>query len=243
MFNQANVILDKDDPFKPYVQNHVISNIQDGSAFIATLKQILEQPENQGIPILVSCLKLYIDKTHTDLMGKYTGEPLLAVFTFLTLACQGQVDFQMFLGMVADMDRKSSAVKQTLETGGPCRNYHNQLHVILQALSRIQEQGGLWMKIAWNGVITNVKIIIPVLLVTGNTKSQNCMAARYASNHPNLGRLTFACDRVPKLAHWPYLACHYLNWEYIHSQSMKAMNLNPMGEYIALQDRTHKMME
>ena len=211
MFNPENVILNKDDPFKPYVTNDLISNIQDGEAYQETVKEIHEQPENQNIPILIACLKLYIDKTHTDLMGKYTGEPLLGVFTFLTLACQGQVEFQIFLGMVADMDRKSSAVKQTLETGAPCRNYHNQLHVILQALTRIQAQGGIWMKIAWNGKVTNVKVIIPVLLVTGDTKSQDCIAGRYASNHPNVGRLTFGCDCAPKSAHWPYTPCQYLD--------------------------------
>jgi hypothetical protein len=169
LFNPANVILNKDDPFAPYEPNDSISNIQDGAAYQATEKEIRARPENQGILILIACLKFYIDKTHTDLMGKYTGEPLLAVFTFLTLACQGQVDFQIFLGMVADMDRKSSAVKQTLETGAPCRNYHNQLHVILQALTRIQERGGIWMKIVWNGVVRNVKVIPTFLLLTGDS--------------------------------------------------------------------------
>ena len=98
------------------------------------------------------------------------------------------------------------------------------------------------MKIPWNGVVTNVKVIMPVLLVTGDTKSQDCLVGRYASNHPNIGRLTFACDCAPKVAHWPYTNCSYLEWEKIHSESLKALNLNPHGEHVDQEDRTPEIM-
>jgi hypothetical protein len=156
----------------------------------------------------------------------------VASFTFLKSELQGELKFQLILGLIADMEQKSSAMKQTLAKGAPCRNYHKQLELILQALNRIQECGGLWMEIPWLGGIKLVKVFFPVILMLGDLKSQDNIAGRYASNHANIGRLTFACNCVPSAAAYPWTECFSLNQDLIHRRSMQALKMTASGQLL-----------
>ena len=87
-----------------------------------------------------------MDKTHATGDGRFTAETVVMVPSFFKEGEMRKPQRQIILGMITDMERKSSAAKYILDNGSPCRNYHAQLSVILQALTSISERGGLWMK-------------------------------------------------------------------------------------------------
>jgi hypothetical protein len=232
LFNKDTILYNSDDPFQKPTVNGNVSNVHDGSVFQETMDSIYSMPENKDVSILVAPFKLYADKTHTDHFGKYNAEPLVAEFTFLKPHLQGQVQFQMLLGLIADMEQKSSAMKYTLERGMPCRNYHAQLKIILQALNRIMARDGFWVQIPWNGNVHNVKVYFILLLVLGDAKSQDNLAGRYASNHANVGRLTFACDCKPLDASYPWTTCNFLSQHKIHRRSTQALMMTSLGQQL-----------
>ena len=232
LFNKDTVLYNNDNPFTRPMPNFFIQNVHDGSVFQETVKTIYSMPENQDIPILLAPFKLYADKTHTDHFGKYNAEPLVAEFTFLKPELQGQMEYQLLLGLVADMEQKSSAMKRTLERGMPCRNYHEQLRTIIQAINRIMARDGFWVEIPWNGTVRKVKVYFILLLILGDAKSQDNLVGRYASNHANVGRLTFACDCNPLDASYPWTPCHYLSHKKIQRKSTQALRMTSRGQLL-----------
>ena len=164
----VNTILDKDDPYKPYEPNLLLENIQDGMVFQKTVEKYKCDKDEFVVGLIC-----YTDKTHATQDGRFTAEPVVMVPSFLTLSEMRKPERQIILGLVSDLDRKSSAAKHIQSKGAPCRNYHSQLRVLFQALHRIHEKGGLWMRLRLHGHERVVKLILPLIAIKGDAKSQD----------------------------------------------------------------------
>ena len=228
---QENTILDKEDPYKPYVPNSKIQNIQDGDVFRQTVAKYKDDPEAFVVGLIA-----YMDKTHATGDERFTAEPVVMVPSFFKEEEMRKPSRQIILGMITDMERKSSAAKQILDKGSPCRNYHAQLSVILQALISIHERGGLWMKLRLHGIVKVVRLMLPVVVLKGDGKSQDNITGRYASHHKNVGRLSWCCNIKPRDARYPWHECQYIEVKKIHSWSLSALGLNKYGEPLREQE-------
>ena len=169
--SKEKTVMDDDDPYGPYKPNELITNVQDGLVFQKTQERHASEPNTMVIGLIA-----YIDKTHATQNGKYTAEPVVVVPSFFTASEQQNPDNQIILGLVCDMERKSSAVKKKLDKGAPCRNYHAQLRSIHQALSEIHKRGGLWMELNFHGLKKVMKVALPLIVITGDAKSQDNLA-------------------------------------------------------------------
>ena len=152
---QENTILDKEDLYKPYVPNSKIQNIQDVDVFCQTVAKYKDDPEAFVVGLIA-----YMDKTHATGDGRFTAEPVVMVPLFFEEEEMRKPSRQIILGMITDMERKSSAAKQILDKGSPCQNYHAQLFVILQALISMRRGSvastavfGLWLTATWRWIL------------------------------------------------------------------------------------------
>ena len=228
---KENTILDDDDPYRPYVPNKHIQNIQDGEVFRKTVEKYRDDPD-----AFVVGLVCYMDKTHATGDGRYTSEPVVMVPSFLTETQMRKARRQIILGTITDMERKSSAAKHILDKGTPCRNYHAQLTKILEGLVSIQKQEGLWMKLRLHGIIKVVRLILPMIVVKGDGKSQDNLAGRYASHHPSVGRLSWCCNIKPRDSRYPWHECSYINAASTYKMCLNALGLNENREKLTEQD-------
>ena len=181
---------------------------------------------NTGKTKTLSLLVCY----HTWINAEWiNAEPVVMVPSFLTMSEMRKPNRQIILGLITDMERKSSAAKYVHDRGSPCLNYHAQLSLIHDGLLRIQKRGGLWMRLRIHGIKKVVKLILPVLMIKGDAKSQDNIAGRYASHHPSVGRLVWQCDCTPREARYPWTKCNYLFKDPIHLKSLRALGLDKEG--------------
>ena len=164
--SSENTILDRDNPYQPYKPNRFIENIQDARVFQETVCKYKDDPD-----VFVIGLLAYTDKTHVTGDGRFCAEPVVMVPSFLKLSEMREAKRQMILGLISDMDQKSSSVRATLSTGSPCRNYHAQLSVIVENLREIQKQGGVWMKLRMHGIEVVKRVILPPLVTDNGNRN------------------------------------------------------------------------
>ena len=223
--SSENTILDRDNTYQPYKPNRFIEKIQDTRVFQETVCKYKDDPD-----VFVISLLAYTEKTHVTGDGRFCAEPVVMVPSFLKLSKMRKAKRQMILGLISDMDQKSSSVRATLSTASPCRNYHAQLSVIVENLREIQKQGGVWMKLRMHGIEVVKRVILPLLVFKGDAKSQDNIVGRYASNLPSVGRLTWSCTMTSRNALYPWRTCNFFDRKLIHKLSMNALGLDEHGE-------------
>ena len=172
------VLKDPDRPFLPYDQpSRRVLQWQDGYLYQSMLRR-LWQPGR-----LVLGAIIYADKTHTDILGRFVLEPLVLSLSIFSMDAMYMHEHKVVLAYLISLDMKSSA-QNSLENdrdelgGLNVRNYHRQLHAALAGLRQIMSDGGIVMSVRLGKEVKVVRVVIELLAILGDGKSQDVMCAR-----------------------------------------------------------------
>ena len=91
------------------------------------------------------------------------------------------------------------------------------------------------MRLRIHGIEKVVRLVLPVIMIKGDAKSQDNIAGRYASHHQSVGRLVWQCDCTPRESRYPWSTCNYLFKNPIHFRSLRVLGLDkPSGNPIVI---------
>ena len=109
--SKDKTILYDDDPYRPYKPNKHLENIQDGHVFQRNVRKYRYDSDAFVVGLLS-----YMDKTHATGDGSFNAEPVVIVPSFLKMSEMQKPNRQIILGLITDMERKSSAAKYIYPT-------------------------------------------------------------------------------------------------------------------------------
>lgn len=244
LMQMSNMVVNKDNPFSRYIPNEYLQEVQDGWVYQSLLDLVQHEIEKEHDKFFVVGHLIYVDKTHTDLKGRFCLEPVVAYLTILNRETRAKFESQILLGYINDLDLSSSAYKKSNNTkknrGRSCRNWHTMMEKLLDPILDRQhfttEPGGYNKLLRARIVIDDpsrqkpwdeVRRIYPtVLCILADGKGQDNNVGRFASHHHNNARGCWQCTVAPKDFTKPY-QWKYLNWEDILNKSEIASVINP----------------
>lgn len=143
-------------------------DILDGDVCRDAYRLYVKRDTDFLVPII-----MFIDKTHVDLNGRLTLEPLCMTLGIFKKEYRRQPDFWRTLGFV-NTSRESVELKPEQKL----RDYHYVLSHILQSYKDAQK-----MELEWNlhykGKIHNVTLQIPLLYIVGDTEGHDKLCGHY----------------------------------------------------------------
>ena len=202
---QSNLALDLNRPFDCPSACQPLGEVTTGSWYQQAWSDMIKDAmvvdgvpvcEN-GFPLFMVPLIIYLDKTGTSVMQRHGVEPVMVTLAFLTQKARNKTDESWRpLGYMPDFDLKSRAEKKRerstlLGKGCSCRNYHLCLEAVLQSLIDFQQNKTATMIVKLGKHLKKVTIRCPVAFIIGDTKSQDMLCCRVA--HYSQPRTCYAC--------------------------------------------------
>ena len=198
--------LDPDNPFACPKPKQPLGEVTTGSWYQEAWLNMIKDADlkdgvpvcEEGYPLFMVPLIIYLDKTGTSVMQRHGVEPVMVTLAFLTQATRNKTDLSWRpLGYMPDFDQKSRAAKAqeraTLKgKGRSCRNYHRCLDAVLQSLVTLQQNKAFTMVVKLGHHYKKVTIRCPVAFIIGDTKSQDMLCCRVA-NYNHQARTCYAC--------------------------------------------------
>jgi hypothetical protein len=209
-------------PYDQYIPSKTVNKSQDTYLYQNAMKQLILNPTKD----IVIGVDIYADSTWCDVLGRYNCEPVVATFSIFRRNIRHTPNAQVLLGFITDMDHKSSAegdcaVKDSMFKGIKYRNYHHQLDVLLAGLQKLQRGFSCNMNLYHLSEICNV--ILPILTIIGDGKSQDMMVGRYGTQHLKTGHQMWMCDCTSSDADNHIKTCLLMNKSTICSYSGNAL--------------------
>ena len=177
---------------------------------------------SRGKPFLLP-LVLYVDKTGTDTLCRYTLEPLIFSFAIFRRQLLVQSFAWKHMGFVPDQDRMSSAQHQSQRKGKDgkgrsCRNYHRCMEVLLRDLCNIHtphpttgERRPIPLRMTIGQESHVVSAYLPVAFVIGDNKSNDFLCGKVANHSIKNNRVCRSCNCPTEEADNPYYQCQELS--------------------------------
>ena len=170
---------DPNNPYLPYQPSMTVKEMQDGYVFQNAQYRLCDK--NPDSKDFVAGLVMYVDKTHTDILGRYTLEPVVLTFSFFNQATRNNHKAWIVLGYISSLNDKSSAENDVTRTaaeksnqkGINVRNLHRQWDAILQHSGFLQLQPGFKVKMNLCHKPDVRNLIMPLLCVLGDGQSQD----------------------------------------------------------------------
>ena len=209
---------------------------EDGYLYQQSMKHLCVNDNND----FVIGIEIYADSTWCDVLGQYNCEPVIATLSCFKRAIRQSHNAQIILGFISDMDHKSSAegdqaAKNASFTGTRYRNYHRQLDILLAGLQKLQRGFMTCLNLCHKSEIRNV--ILPIISVLGDGKSQDMMVGRYGTQHLSTGRQMWMCDCSVQNAD-----NHLKKCDLIDDNSVKKINGVALGFYSPKGSQSTKLL-
>jgi len=191
VWNEDNLVFNRDQPYGKYKNNGPISEMMDGKWYSDAYDRCINDPNTQFLmPIL-----LYIDKTHIDLNSRFGLEPVMFTVANLNQSTRAKDSAWKHLGFVSQYDKFLSEEEKNALRGSagifPV-NYHRQLRGILSSLIELQNDPmTIFLPIGNN--IKKVEIIIELCAVLGDGEGSDRVCARKECRSEKAKRLMRMC--------------------------------------------------
>jgi hypothetical protein len=140
---------------------------------------------NKSTDIMLPLI-LYLDKTGTDVLQRYSLEPLLFTTTALSRESRENRQFWRHLGFVPS----SKSIEDSKES---LRFYHQCLNFILTGLKHAQQSKPQIRVKNSDGSWTYYHAHLPVMIITGDQLSQDTLCCRRKANAGGAGRVHRSC--------------------------------------------------
>ena len=222
IFCQENVNFDFDNPFEPPKiggNNNMYGDVNTGSLFVDAYHRVCKDPQKDIMAGLIG----FCDKSHLDLKGKLTLEPMLFTFGFFNAEFRRRPEAWFPLGYLPNMNH----VSPHAEADDKMRDYHHCLEIILSELVEYQKLGGFHWRI-WQPnqkKYVDVRIHIPILYIIGDTEGQDYLCGRKKSPEGPQCRM---CNVLLKQCDDPYtdvvLTARALIAQYRTEKNQKALD-------------------
>ena len=199
-------------PYNMYIPSEKVDESQDGFLYQNALKHLCLNVDKD----FVIGVDIYADSTWCDVLGRYSCEPVVASFSIFKRHVRQTPNAQVLLGFISDMDHKSSAegdqdAKNSTFKGMKYRNYHRQLDILFAGIRKLQRGFECRMNLCHQ--IADRNIILPILTIIGDGKSQDMMVGRYGTSNLKTARLMWMCDCPPNNADNPSKTCTLMKEE------------------------------
>ena len=178
------------------------------------MKQTFRSPHyesfNETSDIMLPLI-LYLDKTGTDVLQRYSLEPLLFTVAALKRETRESRRYWRHLGFIPS----SKTATDSTET---LSFYHQCLHFILDGIRQAQNSRPLIRVKNIDGSTSNLHVHVPLMIVTGDQLSQDTLCCRRKANAGGAGRVHRSCmcsyvhsdDPLPKCVPVPKSTIDYL---------------------------------
>ncbi|NJO65564.1 MAG: hypothetical protein HC836_47990 [Richelia sp. RM2_1_2] len=173
IMQEKNLIF-KDNPLEdPFAResNPCINDINDGQCYIEAYRRYCQDPSKDVLCPLI----FFIDKTHVDVRGNQTLEPVSFTLGIFNQATRNRDDAWRIIGYVPSSDLY--ATKGT-SSSQKYQDYHAILCVIFANLVKLQAAKGLAWELDFNGTKYNVNLKIPILFITGDAEGLDKIVGR-----------------------------------------------------------------
>jgi hypothetical protein len=166
---------------KPKKLPSELNDIDSGSVFIKAFDKFVKDDNDLFCPVL-----FFIDKTHTDIHGRFCLEPLQFTLGIFNQTVRGQPRAWRTLGYVNDLQLSYKESVKKLQ------DYHLMLRVILKSFIKSQKDPIIW---EFKSKTTSrfLRLRLPVLFVIGDTEGHDKLCGRY-SNRSKTKSLCRYCD-------------------------------------------------
>lgn len=135
-------------------------------------------------------LIIYMDKTGTDSLQRYSLEPVLFTTAAIPREAREKSSAWRHLGFIPPFSQNDGKDQQKHQT--QLQVYHDFLSVLLDDLILAQKHPPT-VTIKQNGQYMNLLARIPVMIVMGDQKSQDTLCARKHANSGGAGRVHRSC--------------------------------------------------
>ena len=184
MSDLSNLAVDPHNPFGRYRTLHGrLGELNSGEWYDRTYAELQVQYKDYiGPPLFLLPVKLYVDKTGTDMCQRHGLEPVMLTLNIFKERIQNQCyRCHRLLGYVPDLDQKSQAQKRQGKkpgsSGRACRNYHACLKPILSGLENLMRDGFKYYLTLGNQARL-VRIIVRLSVIYGDGKSGDTLCTR-----------------------------------------------------------------
>ena len=187
-----NLSFDPQDPFAEPIVGGKDGNFEDFNT--GTVHCMAHKTHCTGARDILCELTLFIDKTHLDVKGKHTLEPVMFTLGIFNRAFRNQHKAWRPLGYLPNLDQLAPHSKPDQKQ----RDYHLCLRIILSELVAYQRLGGVGWDLAFENLeIENICFQIPVNCVVGDNEGHDKLLAKVgrATGSSMLGRkVCRSCD-------------------------------------------------
>ena len=214
LFGQKdNLVLNSECPWLPYAPgaDEPTDDVLSGEWYSRTVKSLgLDRLKTKADwvaadkPFLLPLI-LYVDKTGTDMMCRYSLEPFIFTVAILSRELRNLSMSWTHFGFVPEMNDVSSAQNTRYKTGElgkgrSCRIYHKSLEVLLEDLTSIHSRIGpdgnplpIPLRVTIGNEVQVVNCYIPVAYVIGDNKSNDFLCGKIGGPDPNKPCITRGC--------------------------------------------------
>ena len=243
--NLDNLVVNKptdevpDASFRPYRQPvNMLDEVLDGTWYKDTLERMSVGPEEESRFILP--LIGYVDKTGTDKYNRYSLEPFSITTAIHRRKLRYSQDAWRVIGLIPDLEMKSSMAKKTAPKGYSTANYHECLAEVLRGLGDLERNGFVY-HLRLGDRIKEVRIHCPLAFVMGDAKSGDSLCCRFGGHNSGVKRVCRSCDVEFKDLNRPDVRCHKVkqttvselvqrvrNGDKVATQCLKDLSMHPV---------------
>lgn len=203
LMNPHNLLLNPTDPFAKYVPDH-LDDVLSARWYAKTYENIISDPENEFLLPLI----FYIDKTHIDVFGRLTLEPLQFTLGIFKRKLRNLPKAWRVLGYITDSSKSSSqkARDRLNKKTAAVDVYHQQLSKILTQLKMIQHRG-LKTQLKLGDTTKEVILRIPIAFIICDCLGAENLCCKYTNRNEGVMNLSRYCIVNPDDASDPHHVC------------------------------------
>ena len=230
LMDEANLAIDPKDPFKkPKLggENGLLGELNTGTAFVDAYNRLCTQENDIIVAILLG-----LDKSHCDVKGKLTLEPLMWTLSIFNMETRRKPQAWCRLAHMPNLDHLAPRADATAKL----RDYHVILRIMMEELIQFQRLGGIEWTLRLDNKDVDVRLQIPVMFCIGDTEGHDKLVGRKVERQSMTNNQCRCCDVSHVGCGNPYEQVNLTKAETIRS-------LRDDKKVHALDDLSYKLIE
>ncbi|MGL4757811.1 MAG: hypothetical protein ACRCXZ_00605, partial [Patescibacteria group bacterium] len=169
--------------------NGILSDINDGYCYKDAYSFYCPETEKDVLCPLI----LFIDKTHIDIKGNLTLEPVCLTLGIFNQNTRNKEEAWRIIGYIPSTISIST---QKLESYEKQSDYHSMMEVVLAPVIQLQKNHSITWNLNYGAESYEVSLKIPVLFITGDSEGQDKIVGRRLvySNLRNAAHICRYCN-------------------------------------------------
>ena len=242
-----NLVVNKEDPFLPYIPRDGGDEVLDGSWSRNTrerMKKYDKDPFNPYLEYMLDMI-LYYDKTGTTGNQRYPLEPFVFTLSIIRRKLRNNSRSWRPFGFMPDLEAKSSAdqvYSRGKNPGITQQTYHRFLSFILEGIKKVQDDGIVtWLRLG--NQVKKVVLRINVAFIIQDGKSADMTTLRRGNNFSDDVRISRSCTCLRANADSIPAKCEYFELDDIKDQIIADKKAAQVAEMDVIGSDVHDPQE